>query len=243
MSIFLLEGITKYLESLLHGRFFRPSVAQKSTYRSSGSGRLELAKSMTAESDPLLARVMVNRVWLHLFGRGIVPTPDDFGALGQEPSHPELLDWLAQWYRTEARWSTKSLIRMLVTSSTYRMSSRADDSTAEQKDPSNILFHRMPIRRLEGEAIRDSILAVSGQLNDKMFGPSVPIYLTEFMEGRGRPTKSGPLDGEGRRTIYLEVRRNFLAPMMRTFDVARTLQHYWQENGIKRARTIVNSDE
>jgi hypothetical protein len=184
-----------------------------------GSGRLELARCVTDPSDPLLARVMVNRIWLHLFGRGIVPTPDDFGKLGQPPTHPQLLDWLANWYRTDAGWSTKKLVRLLVTSSAYRMSSKPADPLAEEKDPDNSLLHRMPIRRLEGEALRDSILAVSGGLDPEMFGPPVPTHLTEFMEGRGRPASSGPLDGAGRRSIYLEVRRNFLAPMMRTFDM------------------------
>ena len=183
-----------------------------------GSGRLELARCMTDASDPLLARVMVNRIWLHLFGRGIVPTPDDFGKLGQSPTHPELLDWLANWYRTDARWSNKKLIRLLVTSSAYRMSSKPANALAEEQDPDNLLLHRMPIRRLEGETIRDAMLALSGRLDGKMFGPSVPTHLTEFMEGRGRPGTSGPLDGDGRRSIYLEVRRNFLSPMMRTFD-------------------------
>jgi hypothetical protein len=161
---------------------------------------------------------MVNRVWLHLFGRGIVPTPDDFGALGQPPTHPELLDWLANWYRTEAGWSTKKLIRLLVTSQTYRMSSIPSDAIAEEKDPQNLLFHRMPVRRLESEPIRDAILAISGQLDLEMFGPAVPLYLTEFMEGRGRPARSGPLDGAGRRSIYQALHRNFLPPMMRAFD-------------------------
>jgi hypothetical protein len=183
-----------------------------------GSGRLELAQRITDSANPLFARVMVNRIWLHLFGHGIVPTPDDFGKLGQPPSHPELLDWLANWYRTEAHWSTKKLVRLLVTSSTYRMSSRAAVAEDEEKDPDNVLLHRMPIRRLEGESIRDAMIAISGRMDEKMFGPSVPTHLTEFMEGRGRPGSSGPLDGEGRRSIYLEVRRNFLSPMMRTFD-------------------------
>jgi hypothetical protein len=153
-----------------------------------------------------------------LFGRGIVPTPDDFGLLGQAPTHPELLDWLADWFRTEGRWSTKRLIRLLVTSNAYRMSSRPSDAQAETRDPSNLLWHRMPVRRLEGEAIRDSILTLSGRLDPTMFGPPVPAHLTEFMEGRGRPAKSGPLDGAGRRSIYLEVRRNFPSSMMRAFD-------------------------
>ncbi len=183
-----------------------------------GSGRLEFARRMTDPSNPFLARVMVNRVWHHLFGRGIVPTPDDFGVLGQPPTHPELLDWLADWFRTEGAWSVKRLVRMLVTSSTYRMSSKPDDALAEEKDPSNMLWHRMEVRRLEGEVIRDSILSLSGRLDKTMFGSPVPVHLTQFMDGRGRPGKSGPLDGDGRRSIYVEVRRNFVSPMMRAFD-------------------------
>jgi len=183
-----------------------------------GSGRLELARALIDPSNPLTARVAVNRVWLHLFGRGLVPTPDDFGVLGQKPSHPELLDWLADWFRSEGGWQTKKLIKLLVTSRAYQMSSRPTDKIAEEKDPANELWHRMPVRRLEGEAIRDAILALSGQLNETMFGPPVPIHLTEFMEGRGRPESSGPLDGNGRRTVYLAVRRNFVSPMMRAFD-------------------------
>jgi hypothetical protein len=199
-------------------RFLEALGGSPQTAFRQGSGRLELARAVTDRSDPLFARVMVNRVWLHLFGRGIVATPDDFGVLGQVPSHPELLDWLANWFRTEGNWSTKKLIKLLVTSSTYRMSSKVADALAEEKDPSNLLWHRMPVRRLEGESIRDAILALSGRLDGTMFGPPVPIHLTEFMEGRGRPGKSGPLDGNGRRSIYVEVRRNFLSPMMRAFD-------------------------
>ncbi|MCP5517423.1 MAG: PSD1 domain-containing protein [Verrucomicrobiales bacterium] len=183
-----------------------------------GSGRLALAGAVTAPDNPFPARVMVNRIWLHLFGRGIVPTPDDFGVLGQPPSHPELLDWLAARFRDEAHWSVKSMIRLLVTSRAYRMSSRIVDPVAEERDPDNRLLHRMAVRRLEGEALRDAILALSGRLDLATGGPSVPTHLTDFMDGRGRPGQSGPLDGNGRRSIYLEVRNNFLSPMMRTFD-------------------------
>lgn len=183
-----------------------------------GSGRRELARAIASPDNPFFARVMVNRVWLHLFGRGLVATPDDFGVLGETPSHPELLDWLANWFRGEGQWSVKRLIRLLVTSSAYQMSSVPADRLAEDADPENRWWHRMPLRRLEGETIRDAILAVSGRLDLAMFGPAVPVHLTEFMDGRGRPGQSGPLDGDGRRSIYLEVRRNFLSPLMRTFD-------------------------
>jgi hypothetical protein len=213
-----IRGSHKTLGEVVPRRFLEALGGSNQTRFTRGSGRLELAQCLVDPANPFLARVMVNRVWHHLFGRGIVPTTDDFGFLGQRPSNPELLDWLANWFRTEGNWSTKKLIRLLVNSSTYRMSSKLDDRVAEEKDPGNVLLHRMPVRRLEGEAIRDAILAVSGRLDHEMFGPPVPVHLTEFMDGRGRPARSGPLDGAGRRSIYLEVRRNFPAPMMRTFD-------------------------
>ncbi len=184
-----------------------------------GSGRLEFAEPLLDPSNPLPARVFVNRVWLHLFGRGIVPTPDDFGMLGQPPSHPELLDWLADWFRTEGNWSVKKLIRLLATSRGYAMASINPDPNTHAKDPDNVLLHRAHVKRLEGEIIRDSILKLSGRLDPKMYGPSIPTHLTDFMDGRGRPGTSGPRDGAGRRSIYQEVRNNFLSPMMRTFDM------------------------
>jgi len=184
----------------------------------SGSGRLELAHQVTDPANPLTGRVMVNRVWYHLFGRGLVATVDNFGVLGDRPSHPELLDYLADRFVREQGWSLKQLIRELLLSRTYQMSSRPEDSRAEESDPQNLLLHRMNVRRLEGESIRDALLAVSGRLNLKAGGPSVPVYLTAFMDGRGRPGQSGPLDGDGRRSVYQEVRRNFLNPMLLTFD-------------------------
>ncbi|MEK6262202.1 MAG: PSD1 and planctomycete cytochrome C domain-containing protein [Planctomycetota bacterium] len=185
-----------------------------STLDSSGSGRKQLTYDML--KSPLAARVAVNRVWHHLFGRGIVPTVDNFGVLGQPPSHPELLDHLATRFVKEG-WSQKKLIKSLILSRTYQMSSKPDPA-AEAADPDNVVWHRMPIKRLEGEVIRDSLLAVSGRLDRKPFGPSVAIHLTPFMQGRGRPGNSGPVDGDGRRSIYISVRRNFLSPMMLAFD-------------------------
>jgi len=182
----------------------------------SGSGRLELARRMIDPSDPLLPRVMVNRVWHHLLGRGIVASVDDFGKMGERPSNPELLDYLADDFRTNG-WSVKRVIRQVMLSRTYQMASRAGDADAERRDPNNVLLHRANLRRLEAEEIRDSMLAASGRLDLTMFGPSVDVHLTEFMEGRGKPA-SGPLDGAGRRSIYLAVRRNFLSPMMQAFD-------------------------
>jgi hypothetical protein len=134
--------------------------------------------------------------------------------MGQRPSHPALLDWLAEAF--SERYSLKALHRLLVTSAAYRMGSGVS-ARAKQVDPQNRLLSHMPVRRLEAEAIRDSILAVSGRLEEKMYGPSVLPYLTSFTEGRGKPP-SGPLDGDGRRSIYISVRRNFLTPMFLAFD-------------------------
>jgi len=184
--------------------------------RQSRSGRLELAQRINDPANPQAARVMVNRIWHHLMGRGIVPTTDDFGVLGQVPTHPELLDHLAGHFLHEGR-SIKRMIRMIVSSKTYQMSSQVDP-TAVAQDPKNLLWHHRSPKRLDGEAIRDSLLAISGRLDPKMHGQSVPIHLTTFMEGRGRPRPSGPLDGDGRRSIYIAVRRNFLSPFMLTFD-------------------------
>ena len=191
-----------------------PSKARGEGTGEVGSGRKQLAYDML--QSPLAARVAVNRVWHHLFGRGIVPTVDNFGVLGQPPTHPELLDHLATQFVKEG-WSQKRLIKSLILSRTYQMSSKPDPVT-EAADPDNLLWHRMPIKRLEGEVIRDSLLAVSGRLDRKPFGPSVAIHLTPFMQGRGRPGNSGPVDGDGRRSIYISVRRNFLSPMMLAFD-------------------------
>ena len=182
----------------------------------SGSGRLELAEAINDPANPLTARVIVNRLWHHLMGRGIVPTTDDFGYLGQRPSHPELLDHLADRFTKDGR-SIKRMIRYIVLSRTWQMSSRSD-SHAVAADPKNMLWHHRPPRRLEGEVIRDSLLTISGRLDRTQFGEPVPIHLTNFMDGRGRPAKSGPLDGNGRRSIYIAVRRNFLSPFMLTFD-------------------------
>jgi len=181
-----------------------------------GSGRLELARHLVDPANPLISRVMVNRLWHHLFGRGIVASVDNFGVLGEAPSHLELLNHLADQFVKDG-WSVKKAIRRMVLSSTYRMSSKPNAKGSEI-DPGNLLLHRMRIRRLEGEVIRDAILAISGRLDRRAYGQSVPVYLTAFMTGRGRPG-GGPLDGNGRRSIYTSVRRNFLSPMMLAFDM------------------------
>lgn len=183
---------------------------------SGGSGRHELAEAIVAETNPLTYRVIVNRIWHHLMGRGIVPTTDDFGVLGQSPTHPELLDHLATTFISDGK-SIKRSIRRIVLSSAYAMSSMPNPQ-ALATDPTNQLWHHRPPRRLEGEAIRDSLLMISGRMNQSMFGSSVPVHLTDFMDGRGRPSTSGPRDGDGRRSIYTAVRRNFLPSFMLAFD-------------------------
>ncbi len=183
--------------------------------------RLELARRIASADNPLTARVIVNRLWHHLFGRGIVPTVDDFGPQGQPPSHPQLLDHLASEFIADG-WSIKTAIRKMVSSQTYRQSSVAkqnnDPELIARVDPTNELLHRMRVRRLPAESIRDAILATSGRLDKSQFGGSVPTHRTAFMTGRGA-RGSGPLDGAGRRTIYLSVYRNFLNPFLLTFDM------------------------
>ena len=128
-----------------------------------GSGRLELARAVGRSPDePADARVLVNRLWKHHFGEGIVRSTDDFGAMGRKPSHPELLDWLATEFVARG-WSIKAIHRLIVTSATYRMSS-VPSAEAERIDPDNTLLHRRNVRRLEAEAIRDALLTLSGRL-------------------------------------------------------------------------------
>ncbi|MBM3735364.1 MAG: DUF1553 domain-containing protein [Acidobacteria bacterium] len=180
-----------------------------------GIGRLELAERIASPSNPLTARVMVNRIWKHHFGHGIVRSADNFGRMGERPSHPELLDYLARAF-VESGWSIKEMHRMIVLSSAYRMSGRVAPEAAKL-DPRNDLLHHMPVRRLEAETIRDSLLAVSGKLDRTQFGPGVTPHISRYQDGRGKP-KSGPLDGAGRRSIYIQVRRNFITPMFLAFD-------------------------
>jgi len=181
-----------------------------------GSGRLELAEWVGSENNPLTARVMVNRVWKQHFGQGLARTTDNFGKTGERPTHPDLLDYLASRF-VESGWSVKSLHRLIVLSSAYRMDSRVSAKAAEI-DPANKLLSHMPVRRLEAEAIRDAALAVAGTLKLDLYGRSVPPHISPYQDGRGKP-KSGPLDGDGRRSIYIQARRNFLTPLFLAFDL------------------------
>ncbi|MSR59441.1 MAG: DUF1553 domain-containing protein [Planctomycetaceae bacterium] len=225
-----LRGNANKFGDIVPRRFLEALAGADQPAVTKGSGRLELARRVVDESNPLLPRVIVNRLWKHHFGEGLVRTPDDFGNMGQPPTHPELLDWLASELMSapppakgepggeDRPWSLKRIHRLLLLSSTYQMSSLPDDRHAEELDPQNKLWHRMNLRRLEAEIIRDAMLVVSGRLDRRLAGGSVRPYLTPFMVGRGRPVDSGPLDGDGRRSLYLSVRRNFLTPMFLAFD-------------------------
>lgn len=180
------------------------------------SGRMELIRSLTDPKHPLVARVYVNRVWHHLMGRGIVASTDNLGVLGSRPSHPELLDYLAEQF-VEHNWSTKWLIRQIVTSDAYRRSSTPLPEHATS-DPDGSLYSHRTVRRLDAEALRDATLATSDSLDLQLIGPSIAVHLTEQMTGRGRPGTSGPLDGNNRRSAFIEVRRNFLHPFLLAFD-------------------------
>lgn len=182
------------------------------------SGRLELADKVTSPSNPLTARVMVNRLWHHLFGRGLVGTVDNFGRLGEKPTHPELLDHLATRF-VEHGWSIKESIRFLVTSRAFQQSALAS-TDARRIDPGNELLSHARVRRLEAEAIRDAVLAVSGQLDPKMYGPGVNVYYVAKTEGGG---PKGPLDGDRRRSVYQRVRRNAANPFLEAFDAPKPM--------------------
>ena len=177
---------------------------------------MALARRMVDPANPFVSRVVVNRVWHHLFGRGIVETVDNLGATGKAPTHPDLLDFLASQLM-DRDWSLKDIIRQVVLSSTYRQSSKPNMASAKV-DPNNYLLHRMPIRRLQGEVIRDRLLAVSGRIDKRQFGKGPMVHITPFMRNNRSPGGSGPMDGDGRRSIYVEVRRNHLEPMLMAFD-------------------------
>jgi len=183
------EAVPRRFLEALDAKAYEPGERQ--------SGRLQLAESMAGPGNPLTPRVMVNRLWLHVFGQGLVTTPDNFGRLGEPPSHPELLDYLATQFQ-EQGGSIKAFLRTLVTSRAFRMESRASPAAAE-RDPENRLLSHFPSRRLEAEAIRDSMLALTGKLDATLGGE--------------------PANPDGyRRSVYGHVIRNRLDPFLSVFD-------------------------
>ena len=187
--------------------------------------RRTLAEWIARPDNPLTARVMVNRIWQHHFGHGIIDTPSDFGKNGDRPSHPELLDWLAVRFVDEG-WSVKAMHRLMLTSNTYRQA--ADNPVANDTtiDPDNRLLWRFLRRRLEGEVVRDSLLFLSGRLNLERGGPSVFPPLPKTLARYNRPAPIGGLMWEPnekqqdarRRSIYIFQRRSLPLPMLQSFD-------------------------
>jgi hypothetical protein len=184
--------------------------------------RLDLARWLVDPAHPLTPRVTVNHLWKNLFGRGLVATPENFGTLGERPSHPELLDYLATEF-VRLGWSRKQLIRLIVTSATYRQSS-AGRSDLRERDPLNVLLARQSRHRLEAEVVRDVFLASSGLLNRKIGGPSIfpplPAFVTAFGRNRSWPATAG--EEQYRRGLYIHLRRNVPYPMLLTFDASDT---------------------
>jgi len=189
--------------------------------------RLAYARWLTSGEQPLVPRVLVNRIWMLHFGRGIVATPGDFGVLGARPSHPELLDWLARRFMADG-WELKRLHRLLMSSAAYQQASRRTDAL-DRGDIENHLLGRMSIRRLEAEAVRDSILAATGVLNFQMLGKPVPVTVDEVgqvivgldnRDSAGRPVSKRAVLGpdEFRRSVYVQVRRSLPLSMLETFD-------------------------
>ena len=195
--------------------------------------RTVLADWIASKDNPLTARVFVNRVWQYHFGRGLVPTANDFGKLGEPPTHPDLLDWLASEFVTPTlsvggkspvpadAWTLKRLHKLIMMSSVYRLSS--EGSEANRKiDPANALLWRFNMRRLSGEELRDSILAASGSLNLKAFGPStyppIPkeVLAGQSVPGQGWPTS--PPSEANRRSVYAHVKRALRVPILVGFD-------------------------
>ncbi|MCW1915647.1 DUF1553 domain-containing protein [Luteolibacter sp. GHJ8] len=191
--------------------------------KSSGR-RLELAKWMTRADNPRTARVMVNRMWQHHFGRGLSPTPNDFGYLGTAPTHPELLDWLATEFVAKG-WSMKAMHRLMLNSKAYRMSI-ASEPKAAAADPGNDLFWRFNPRRLTAEELRDSILASTGELNLEMAGPSVYIPMPEEVlatsSTKGGKWGTSTPDQAARRSVYVKIKRSLQSPLFTDFDGADT---------------------
>jgi hypothetical protein len=168
-------------------------------YGSATSGRLELAEDLLREDNPLTARVITNRIWLHLFGQGLVATPDNFGRLGSVPSHPQLLDYLSA-RMVERGWSIKDMVRFLVGSRTWQLSSTASPA-ALSLDPANIWLSHANVRRLDAEAIRDSLFVAAQRLDERMYGPGF-----------------GANSATPRRSIYVQSRRNSLDAFLQVFD-------------------------
>ena len=207
-----------------------PSAAKAIPISGSSSGRRTVLANIVADpSNPLTARVMVNRIWHYHFGRGLVGSPSDFGTKGDLPTHPQLLDWLAGEFVRQG-WSMKAMHRLIMNSRTYQQSS-AHRPAAAAEDPDDKLLWRFPRGRLEAEVIRDSALSVAGLLNTQMFGPSVFPELPKGAANRGGQWKVSDKESErNRRSVYVFVRRNNRYPLFECFDAPDTLESCARRN-------------
>jgi hypothetical protein len=201
-----------------------PQIPQPGADVKTSGRRGVLADWIAAKDNRLTARVMVNRLWQHHFGRGIVASTNDFGKFGTPPTHPELLDWLASEFM-EGGWHVKRMHKLILMSSAYQMSSQAN-AAGLQADPANQLFWRFNMRRLTAEEVRDSILIVSGQFNPKMGGASIyPPIPREVLAGQSRPGEgwnTSPPDEAARRSVYVHIKRSLLVPILSHHDQADT---------------------
>jgi hypothetical protein len=222
----LLRGDPKRKGSVVEAGYPRVLVDAKSSNQKTKLDRRDLAEWLTRPENPLTARVLVNRLWQHHFGKGLVATPNDFGIRGDRPSHPQLLDWLAEEL-VRSGWSIKHIHRLLLASSTYAQSSRASaDAPGRKIDPENRLLWRMNRRRLDGESLRDHALAASGDLFQRMEGPMIRVPIEpevyDLIFSEAEPTGLWPVTPDtrehGRRSIYLYAKRNVRLPMLEAFD-------------------------
>ena len=201
-----------------------PAVIPEPQPDAASSGRRRVLAEWIASADnPLTARVMVNRIWQHHFGRGIVPTPNDFGELGERPTHPALLDWLASELM-ERGWSVKDMHRLVMGSATYRAGYRPAGPLEREVDPGNDLLWRFRMRRLSAEELRDTILAMTGRLSLEMGGPSFFAPMpAEYLATSSRPEAVWGISAEEqtyRRSVYIVVKRSLRPPLLETFDLA-----------------------
>jgi hypothetical protein len=190
----------------------------------SSGRRAALARWLVSKEHPLTARVFVNRIWQHHFGEAIVATPNDFGAMGSAASHPQLLDWLASEF-IDSGWSAKHIHRLIMQSATYQQSSTPSPRGLEH-DPENQLLWRMNRKRLEAEALRDSLLSISGQLNQQAGGPGIRLPLNAeiaALQYKGTWTPHPDRNQHLRKTIYVFLKRNNRPPLLESFDTPKTM--------------------
>jgi Protein of unknown function (DUF1553) len=204
--------------------FPAPAIPEAKPGAKTSGRRTVLANWLASPENPCTARVFVNRVWQYHFGRGLVPSPNDFGKLGEGVTHPELLDWLASEF-VAGGWTVKKLHKTILLSAAYQMASTGTEANLKA-DPGNMLYWRFPMRRLGAEEVRDSMLMVSGSLNEAMYGPSIypkipkDVLAGQSVPGQGWNTTTGP--EANRRSVYVHVKRSLLVPVLNAHDAADT---------------------